>query len=76
MKLRDLWSSELKKRNSFKKNTRQLRRDVFVTIHIKNKYAHGKLSFSNDKAFLTFNNEEGKEVCDPFSPSVLQRDRE
>ena len=45
MKLRDFWSKELKKRSSLKKKTQQLRRDVFVSIHIRNKYAHGNLSF-------------------------------
>ena len=76
MKLRDFWSKELKKKSSLKKKTQQLRRDVFVSIHIRNKYAHGKLSFSNDKVFLIFDDEEGKEVCEPFSSSVLKKDRE
>lgn len=49
MQLRDFWSNELKKRNSLKKITKQLRRDVFVSIHIRNKYAHGKLDFKNNK---------------------------
>lgn len=76
METRKHWSSGLKKYSSLKSNTKKLRRDVFVSIHIRNKYAHGKLSFYNNEPLFTYNNENGEEVTEPFSEQVMSKDRE
>ena len=75
MKTRDIWSKELKKRPSLRNNTKNLRREVFKSIHTRNKYAHGKLSFFNNEPILTYDDEKGDEVSEPFSEQVMIKDR-
>ena len=76
MKTRDLWSKELKKRTSLKNSTKKTRRNAFKSIHIRNKYAHGKLSFQNNEPFLTFDNEDGVEVTEIFTEQVINEDKQ
>jgi hypothetical protein len=73
MKTRNLWSKALKKLSSTKNTTKELRRNAFKSIHIRNKYAHGKLGFVNNEPFLTYDNEDGGEVSSLSNTLLLTK---
>ena len=50
------------------------RRRVFVSIHKRNKYAHGKLSFMNNRPVFTYNDENGKKVEEKLTIDRIKGD--